>query len=142
MGFILPSKTNDPKDVEDGLKVATRLGVRHEVISIEAIVEAFKSTNPEALGRKYHRGDLTSEIRAVVLHTKAATENKLVIGTGSTRMKITGWRIIRCLATGQSTSAPLGTCPSGWSVKWPPTWDLMIWPAGFPRQLRRRSKPH
>ncbi len=83
VGFILPSKTNDPKDVEDGLKVATRLGVRHEVISIEAIVEAFKSTNPEALGRKYHRGNLTSEIRAVVLHTKAATENKLVIGTGN-----------------------------------------------------------
>jgi NAD+ synthase len=83
VGFILPSKTNDPKDAEDGLKVATRLGIRHKVIGIEAIVDAFKTTNPEALDRKYHRGNLTSEIRAVVLHTKAATENKLVIGTGN-----------------------------------------------------------
>lgn len=83
VGFILPSKTNDPKDAEDGLKVATRLGIRHEVVGIEVIVEAFKSTNPEALGNKYHRGNLTSEIRAVVLHTKAAVENKLVIGTGN-----------------------------------------------------------
>jgi NAD+ synthase len=82
-GYILPSKTNDPRDAEDGLKVATRLGLRHEVVGIEVIVEAFKSTNPEALDRKYHRGNLTSEIRAVVLHTKAATENKLVIGTGN-----------------------------------------------------------
>jgi NAD+ synthase len=83
VGYILPSKTNDPKDAEDGLKVATRLGIRHEVCSIEAIVEAFKSTNAEALNHKYHRGNLTSEIRAVVLHTKAATENKAVIGTGN-----------------------------------------------------------
>jgi NAD+ synthase len=83
VGYLLPSKTNDPKDAEDGLKVATRLGIRHEVCSIEAIVEAFKSTNAEALNHKYHRGNLTSEIRAVVLHTKAATENKAVIGTGN-----------------------------------------------------------
>jgi NAD+ synthase len=83
VGFILPSKTNHPKDEEDGRKVATRLGLRHEVLAIEAIVEAFKSTNPEALSQKYHRGNLTSEIRAVILHTKAATENKLVIGTGN-----------------------------------------------------------
>ena len=83
VGYLLPSNTNDPKDAEDGLKVATRLGIRHEVQSIEAIVEAFKSTNPEALDHKYHRGNLTSEIRAVVLHTKAATENKAVIGTGN-----------------------------------------------------------
>jgi NAD+ synthase len=83
VGYILPSKTNHAKDAEDGLKVAMRLGIRHEVRSIEAIVEAFQSTNPEALSNKYHRGNLTSEIRAVVLHTKAATENKAVIGTGN-----------------------------------------------------------
>ncbi len=83
VGYILPSRTNHPKDAEDGLKVAKRLGIRYEVQSLEGIVEAFKSTNPEALGDKYHRGNLTSEIRAVVLHTKAATENKAVIGTGN-----------------------------------------------------------
>jgi NAD+ synthase len=83
VGYILPSDTNHPKDAEDGLKVAGRLGIRHEVQSIEAIVEAFKTTNPEALDHRYHRGNLTSEIRAAVLHTKAATENKLVIGTGN-----------------------------------------------------------
>ena len=83
VGYILPSNTNHPQDAEDGLKVAARLGIRHEVRSIEAIVEAFKATNSEALGDKYHRGNLSSEIRAVVLHTKAATENKAVIGTGN-----------------------------------------------------------
>src|SRR5512146_629439 len=56
VGYILPARTNQPADAEDGLKVATRLGTRHEVQSIEAIVEAFKTTNPDALGTKYHRG--------------------------------------------------------------------------------------
>lgn len=83
VGYILPSKTNHAQDAADGLKVATRLGLRHEVRSIEAIAEAFLSTNPEALDHLYHRGNLTSEIRAVVLHTKAATENKAVLGTGN-----------------------------------------------------------
>jgi NAD+ synthase len=83
VGYILPSNTNDPKDAENGLKVAARLGIRHEVISIEATVQAFESTNPEALKHKYHRGNLTAEVRAVILHTKAATENKTLIGTGN-----------------------------------------------------------
>ena len=83
VGYILPSNTNHHTDAEDGLKVAKRLEIRHEVLHIEAIVEAFKTTNAEALGHRYHRGNLTSEIRAVVLHTKAATENKAVIGTGN-----------------------------------------------------------
>jgi NAD+ synthase len=83
VGYLLPSNTNHPQDAADALKVATRLGLRYEVQSIEAIVEAFRTTNAEALSDKYHRGNLTSEIRAVVLHTKAATENKAVIGTGN-----------------------------------------------------------
>jgi NAD+ synthase len=83
VGYTLPSKTNAPRDAEDAIAVATKLGIRHEIRSIEAIVAAFESTNPEALGHQYHRGNLTSEIRAVVLHTKAATENKVVIGTGN-----------------------------------------------------------
>ena len=83
VAYILPSRTNQAQDAEDGRNVATRLGLRHEVRSIEAIVEVFQSTNPEALDHQYHRGNLTSEVRAVVLHTKAATENKAVLGTGN-----------------------------------------------------------
>jgi NAD+ synthase len=83
VGYILPSKTNDPKDAEDGIKVAERLGIRYEIKGIEAIVEAYKTTNQEALENKYNRGNLTSEIRAVVLHGKAAAENKSVVGTGN-----------------------------------------------------------
>jgi NAD+ synthase len=110
VGYILPSKTNDPKDAEDGLKVVKQLGIRHEVQSIEAIVEAFKSTNPEALGHKYHRGNLTSEIRAVVLHTKAATENKTVIGTGN-KDEDFGVAYYTLFGDGAVHASPIGNLP-------------------------------
>jgi NAD+ synthase len=110
VGFILPSRTNDPKDAEDGLKVANRLGIRHEVRSIEAIVEAYRTTNLEALDHKYHRGNLTSEIRAVVLHTKAATENKAVIGTGN-RDEDYGVAYYTLFGDGAVHLSPIGNLP-------------------------------
>jgi NAD+ synthase len=110
VGYILPSNTNHPKDAEDGLKVAKRLGIRYEVQGIEAIVEAFKSTNPEALAHKYHRGNLTSEIRAVVLHTKAAIENKAVIGTGN-RDEDYGVAYYTLFGDGAVHLSPIGNLP-------------------------------
>lgn len=83
IGYVLPSSTNSPKDAEDAVKVAERLGIRHEVIDIEVHVAAFAVTNPEAVDRVYDKGNMMSRIRANILHTKAATENKLVLGTGN-----------------------------------------------------------
>ncbi len=83
VGYILPSKTNNGKDTEDGVKVAERLGIRYETHSIEGIIEAHEKTNPGATSDKYHRGNLSSRVRANVLNTKAATEDKLVAGTGN-----------------------------------------------------------
>lgn len=110
VGYVLPSHTNDPRDAEDGLKVATRLQIRHEVQSIEPIVQAFTSTNPEALNHKYHRGNLTSEIRAVILHTKAATENKAVIGTGN-RDEDYGVAYYTLFGDGAVHMSPIGNLP-------------------------------
>ncbi|MDO8741033.1 MAG: NAD(+) synthase [Candidatus Woesearchaeota archaeon] len=110
VGYILPSKTNDPKDAEDGIKVAKRLCIRYEIRSIEDIVEAYKVTNPEALNDRYHRGNLTSEMRAVVLHGKAATENKSVIGTGN-RDEDYGLAYYTLFGDGAVHMSPLGRLP-------------------------------
>jgi NAD+ synthase len=83
VGYILPSSTNNPADAEDGIKVAERLGIRYEVHGIEPIIDAYSTTNPEATGSKFHRGNLTSRIRATLLNTKASTESKSVAGTGN-----------------------------------------------------------
>ena len=83
VGYILPSDINDPKDREDGELVAKELGIRYEVIDIQPVSNAFANTNPESMQTNYHKGNLMSEIRAVILHQKAATEHKSVIGTGN-----------------------------------------------------------
>jgi len=83
VGYILPSEINSPKDAEDGIKVAERLGIRYEIIDISPHVRAYEMTNPEAMQNKFHKGNRMSEIRAGILHGKSATENKILLGTGN-----------------------------------------------------------
>ena len=83
VGYILPSSINVAVDETDAVSVAKHLGLRYEIHSIEALVESFKSTNPEAFDNKFHKGNMISRIRANVLSTKAATENKTLSGTGN-----------------------------------------------------------
>lgn len=83
VGYILPSSINVDVDETDAASVAKHLGLRYETLSIEALVESFKLTNPEAFESKFHKGNMISRIRANVLSTKAATEIKTLAGTGN-----------------------------------------------------------
>jgi NAD+ synthase len=83
VGYILPSRFNPTQDEADAAAVAGYLGIRHELHRIESLVEAFQLTNPEAFESRFHKGNLISRIRANVLSTKAATENKILAGTGN-----------------------------------------------------------
>jgi NAD+ synthase len=83
VGYILPSRVNSTQDEADASAVAGYLGIRYELHRIESLVEAFQSTNPEAFESRFHKGNLISRIRANVLSTKAATENKILAGTGN-----------------------------------------------------------
>jgi NAD+ synthase len=83
VGYVLPSATNQNADTEDGVSVAEQLGIRYEVHSLEPLVQAYALTNAEAANNKFHRGNMTSRIRATVLNTKAATEQKVLLGTGN-----------------------------------------------------------
>jgi NAD+ synthase len=83
VGYILPSGTNTSADTSDGEMVARKLGIRSETHSIQRIVDAYGSTNPEALADRFHKGNMQSRIRANVLSTKSATERKVLAGTGN-----------------------------------------------------------
>ncbi len=83
VGYVLPSSLNQPDDIQDAEELARHLGIRCETHSIERPVEAFRATNPEAFESIFHKGNMISRVRANVLSTKAATENKLVAGTGN-----------------------------------------------------------
>jgi NAD+ synthase len=83
VGYILPSDINKMEDVKDAEILARKLGIRYEIHAIEKVVDAFQKTNPEAFEKNYHRGNLISRVRANVLSTKAATEHKILAGTGN-----------------------------------------------------------
>ncbi|MEJ5360002.1 MAG: NAD(+) synthase [Desulfobacterales bacterium] len=83
VGYVLPTRLNREEDTRDAVAVAALLELRHEIIPLEKAVEGFRSTNPEAFAVPFHLGNLISRVRANVLSTKAATENKLVAGTGN-----------------------------------------------------------
>jgi NAD+ synthase len=83
VGYILPTHINKQADVRDAENLVKALAIRYEIHSIENPVEAFKSTNQEAFDVNYHRGNLISRVRANVLSTKAATEHKILAGTGN-----------------------------------------------------------
>jgi NAD+ synthase len=83
VGYILPTRINKKADIKDAQTLAAALNIRYEIHRIENPVEAFKSTNPEAFEENYHRGNLISRVRANVLSTKAATEHKILAGTGN-----------------------------------------------------------
>ena len=83
VGYILPSSINKMEDAKDAEILAQKLGIRYEVHTIEKLVDAFQTTNPEAFEQNYHRGNLISRVRGNVLSTKAATERKILAGTGN-----------------------------------------------------------
>ena len=83
VGYILPSSINKMEDAKDAQILVKALGIRYEIHNIEKSVEAFRITNPEAFEKDYHKGNLISRVRANVLSTKAATEKKLLAGTGN-----------------------------------------------------------
>ena len=81
-GVIMPSKSNNTKDTEDGLRVATARGIKPIVIPIEYLAEAFIS-QIQGIKNDFDKGNLYAEIRAVVLSRVAATKNCRVMGTGN-----------------------------------------------------------
>jgi NAD+ synthase len=83
VGYILPSGISRTQDEKDAESVALFRGIRYEIHGIENLIESYRLTNPETFESNFHKGNMISRIRANVLSTKAATENKILAGTGN-----------------------------------------------------------
>ncbi|MBR9703829.1 NAD(+) synthase [Candidatus Pacearchaeota archaeon] len=81
LGVLMPSNANDPKDIQDGLRVVEACGIEKEIIEIEPLVRPYV----EALGidNEFDLGNLYSETRATVLSRIGAKHNYRVMGTGN-----------------------------------------------------------
>ncbi|RLE48814.1 MAG: NAD(+) synthetase [Candidatus Methanomethylicota archaeon] len=93
LALILPDPEVTPKqDVDDALLVAERLGVKHTLIDISSILEAFSSSIPNfRFDAKVPVGNLRARIRMCLLYYYANLEGRLVIGTGDRSELLLGY---------------------------------------------------
>jgi NAD+ synthase len=82
LGLFLPSGVSSRQDREDVALLCSRLGMEHRDISIEPMLDGFRSmpgfTDSPALA-----GNLMARIRMAVLYYHANRENRLVCGTSN-----------------------------------------------------------
>jgi len=109
-GYILPSDISSSANKSDAQNLADLLNIETTTIPISPIVNCYKEMMPDATNSVYHKGNLTSRIRANILHTAAATENKLVAGTGN-RSEDLGIGYYTLFGDGAVHMSPIGDLP-------------------------------
>jgi len=82
-GLVMPAKANREADTQDGIKVAELLGIEYDIVEIQPLADAFINARPKKIEGEFHKGNLSSEMRAIVLSREAAARNILVLGTGN-----------------------------------------------------------
>jgi NAD+ synthase len=82
LGLTLPSNVSNPADIKDAAALCKHLGMDHRVISIDPMLEGFK-TMPDFKESRYLLGNLMARIRMTVLYYHANREQKIVCGTSN-----------------------------------------------------------
>ena len=82
-GLVLPSSVTAERSLTDAELVADELGIDHDVIEIEPILEATLEGYPAARDDEEARGNAAARVRGVLNYLVANHENRLVLGTGN-----------------------------------------------------------
>jgi len=82
LGLTLPSNVSNSADIKDAAALCKQLSMDHRVISIEPMLEGFK-TMPDFKESRYLLGNLMARIRMAVLYYHANREQKIVCGTSN-----------------------------------------------------------
>ena len=82
LGLSLPSAISNPEDCKDAALLCAQLGMVHRVVSIEPMLEGFK-TIPDYSPSRYLTGNLMARIRMAVVYYHANIDHRLVCGTSN-----------------------------------------------------------
>ncbi len=102
--LIMPTDDSDPQDRDMALRFAEEIGIEYEILDISPAVDALKSML-KAEDRKA-LGNIKARVRMIVLFHAAATEGRLVMGTGNKSELLTGY--FTKFGDGGSDFAPIG----------------------------------
>ncbi len=81
-GISLPSAVTRPDDIKDAAILCEKWGMRHQVVSIEPMLDAFR-TMPEFRDSRYLLGNLMARTRMAILYYHANRDHYLVCGTSN-----------------------------------------------------------
>jgi NAD+ synthase len=98
-GLVMPSSVTDATNTTDGERVARELGIAHDVIDVQPIVDAVLSAYPdgdvdERVATDPERtavGNVRVRTRAVLNYFVANADNRVVLGTGNRTEAMTGY---------------------------------------------------
>lgn len=82
LGISLPTSVSNPDDLRDAADLSRQLGMKHEVICIDPILEGFRSM-PGFVETPYLLGNLMARTRMAVLYYHANRDCRLVCGTSN-----------------------------------------------------------
>ena len=83
LGLLLPSDVNNENDLRDAKLVADSLSIEYRIISIGSLINFFTATLKDFIRDEYDKGNLSSEVRAILLSRVAAFCDGLILGTGN-----------------------------------------------------------
>lgn len=90
-GLVMPGTVSSEDNMSDAEVVATELGISHDVIEIEPIVDSFLTAYPEASPDQVAVGNARARTRAVLNYLVANHEDRLVLGTGNRSEALVGY---------------------------------------------------
>jgi len=90
LALSLPSQVSNPQDTRDAADLCASLGVRHQVIGIGPMLDAYR-TIPGFTESPALLGNLMARIRMAVLYYHANRDNLLVCGTSNKSELLLGY---------------------------------------------------
>ncbi|MBI4546657.1 MAG: NAD+ synthase [Ignavibacteriae bacterium] len=81
LAVLMPYKTSTPDSIADAKTVGEKLGIRHEIVDISPMVDAYISRNGEM--DNVRKGNVMARMRMIVLYDLSSRERSLVIGTSN-----------------------------------------------------------
>jgi len=94
LGLVMPGKNTSSADVKDAVRLAENLGINHQIIPIDLLIEPVIAACSESLRHNYVKmaiANLKPRMRMMVLYYHANAMNRLVIGTGNRTELLVGY---------------------------------------------------
>ena len=82
LGLTLPSVVTSDGDIDDAVELCRLLGMRHEIVTIEPVLDAYRSL-PGYVESPALLGNLMARTRMALLYYYANRDNRLVCGTSN-----------------------------------------------------------